>query len=248
MLEHLRTALAGRGFLLFAQPMASLGTADRVAHFEVLLRLAGDDGTILPPACFIPMAERHGLMPQIDRWVLRNALAWCALHRHRLPEGVCLALNLAAQSLADDAFLDDLVAEVDSTSIDPAGLIFEITETEAIADLPRVSSMLGALREFGCRTALDDFGTGYCSFHYLKELPIDFLKAAGNFVRLADESSIDLTLVAAMQGLGRELGIRTVAECVETPAVLRTVRELGMDFAQGYAISAPFPIERVLPS
>jgi len=248
MLEQLQLALEGHGFVLYAQPIAPLRPGDPANHLEVLLRLAGEDGAILPPSSFVPVAERHGLMPQIDRWVVRNALIWWAGQHSRPAIPGCLAINLSAQSLADDRFLDDLLREFGLAGIDPATLIFEITETQAIADLDRASGLLASLRAQGCLTALDDFGTGHCSFRYLRELPIDFLKIAGNFVRAMDDNPIDVTLVGAMNTLGHKLGIRTIAECVETPAALEGVYGLGMDFAQGYSISVPYPLNQVLPA
>lgn len=248
VLEQLRVALVGHGFVLYAQPIMPLRARDPARHLEVLLRLAGDDGAVVPPSRFLPVAERHGLMPRIDRWVARHALVWWAGQQSRPAGPGCLAINLSAQSLADDEFLDDLRNEFELLEVDPATLIFEITETQVIADLERASRLLETLRRQGCRTALDDFGTGHCPFRYLKELPVDFLKIAGNFVRAMDDDPIDVTLVGAMTALGRKLGIRTVAECVETPAALESVCGLGMDFAQGHGIAAPCPLTQVLPA
>lgn len=250
LLEQLRRALVGNGlgFVLYAQPIAPLRSGDSAHHLEILLRLAGEDGAILTPSSFVPVAERYGLMPQIDRWVARNALIWWARQQSQPTVPGCLAINLSAQSLADDRFLADLMREFELSGIDPATLIFEITETQAIADLERAAHLLETLRRDGCRTALDDFGTGHCSFRYLQALPVDFLKIDGNFVRAMDDNPIDLTLVGAMNTLGHKLGIHTIAECVETPAALEGVYGLGMDFAQGYSISVPYPLAQVLPA
>jgi EAL domain-containing protein (putative c-di-GMP-specific phosphodiesterase class I) len=240
-------ALSAGQFRLHAQTILPLAGPPRAGRlFEVLLRLLDRDGRLLSPACFLPVAERHGLMPRIDRWVIGTALAWFARHRAAFEPGSRMALNLSSQSLADAAFLPDLVAAIDRTRVDAGALVFEITETQAIADLDRAARVVTALREMGCEVALDDFGAGAASFQYLRRLPVSYLKAAGMFVKAIDESPVDRTLVAAIHHIGRELGLLTVAESVETPAILARAQAIGIDYAQGWLIAPPAPIDHLL--
>ena len=247
LVERLQTAIEESHFQLYVQTIAPIGAAGNgVAHHEVLLRLLDEDGAILAPVAFLPTAERHGLMPEIDLWVVEHALDWWATHYPRLAAPGRLSINLAAASVGNDRFGQYLIESVDRSNAAPETLIFEITESEAIRNLQRTRRLIGALRDRGCRVALDDFGSGYASFRYLKELPIDYLKTDGLFMRDLVDDSVDLALVRSMNCLGHEIGAETVAEWVETPEILSRVRALGIDYAQGFEIDRPAPIERLL--
>jgi Amt family ammonium transporter len=238
---------------LYVQPIVALDAPCAVTHHEALIRLVDDDGTVRPPATFLPMLEQLDLMGLVDRWVIREALGWWRAHRAALPAtGAAtgptgrLAINLAPCSLGDPDLTADVMQIFRDTDTAPDGLIIEITESGAIPDLPLAAAFLGELRQAGAEIALDDFGTGYASFRYLKALPLDYLKAAGEFVRKIPDDPVDLAFVASMNELGHDLGLRTIAEFVESPSILATVRELGLDFAQGYEIAHPCPIGSLL--
>lgn len=236
----------GERFQLYLQPIVALDAHSAVTHYEALLRLIADDGTVREPATFLPVLEELGLMGVIDRWVIREALGWWRAHRAALPAPGRLAINLAPQSLNDPDMTADVMQILRHADTTPDDLIIEITENAAIPDLSLAAAFLGELRQAGVEVALDDFGTGHASFRYLKALPLDYLKAAGEFVRKIPDDPIDLAFVASMNGLGHDLGLRTIAEFVESPSILAAVRDLGLDFAQGYEIAHPCPIGSLL--
>jgi EAL domain-containing protein (putative c-di-GMP-specific phosphodiesterase class I) len=178
-------------------------------------------------------------MPDIDRWVIRHAFA--ALRT--LPPGVMFSINLSGASLSQDGLLEFVRHEMRENGIVPEYVCFEITETAAIAGFDEALGLIEALRTDGCRFSLDDFGTGLSSFGYLKTLPVDFLKIDGSFVRGMRRDSLDHAVVEAVNNIAHVLGKRTVAEFVESPEILQRLHELGVDYAQGYAVERPQPIE-----
>ena len=210
------------------------------AYQELLLRVSNPDGSPMPTGPLIAAAERHQLMSaRIDRWVLQRA---CELVREgRLPadERHLVALNISAQSLCDEGFLAYACATVQASGIDARTLCFEITETAAIANLRLATGFIGALKALGCRFALDDFGSGLSSFGYLKNLPVDFLKLDGAFVRDIASDATDRAMVGAIAAVGRAMKIPTIAEWVEDEAVCAELQRLGIDYAQGYGIEVP---------
>jgi diguanylate cyclase (GGDEF)-like protein/PAS domain S-box-containing protein len=240
----LRRALEEGRFELHYQPIAALREGEARRHIEILLRMQGEDGKLIPPGMFIPTAERYQLMPALDRWVVRAALERLAplLRRGDL---VC-GINLSGQSLAEASLLPMILAELERHAIPPGAVCFEITETSAISHLGRARELLDGLKQAGCLLSLDDFGSGLSSFSYLKQLPVDFLKIDGSFVKDIDRNPFDRAMVGAMVQVARAIGVRTVAEFVESYAVLGQVRELGVDFAQGYGIARPQPLETLL--
>lgn len=209
-------------------------------HGEILLRMVDDDGILVPPAAFLPAAERYNLMPRVDRWVVRESLRWLVDHPERTQ---CGAINLSGQSLSDEQLLDYVCDELRHTGIEPGRICFEITETAAIANLTKAIRFIGALRERGCRFSLDDFGSGLSSFGYLKNLPVDFLKIDGGFVRNITRSPIDQAMVAAINNIGHVMGLATIAEFVESDDIKNLLRAQGVDFGQGYGIARPVPID-----
>jgi diguanylate cyclase (GGDEF)-like protein/PAS domain S-box-containing protein len=237
--DRIRRALDEDRLTLYAQPILDLA-ARKVTHYELLLRMLGSDGEVILPGAFLPVAERRGMIRTIDRWVVRQAIALLEGRPHDA-ESVRLQVNISARSLADDDFLRDICDALEHASIDPANLVFEVTETAAIASIDDARRFLTRLTERGCGIALDDFGTGFSSFHYLKNLPFDELKIDGQFIKNLTTDPGDLVLVQSLVALARGLGKRTVAECVENAATLRLVRDVGIDLAQGYYIGRPAP-------
>ena len=236
-------ALQEDRFKLYCQPIVSLAVGNRsTQHYELLLRLSDANGNIILPASFIPAAERYGLMPNVDRWVIHTAL-------HRYHEtfgeksGVHIAINLSGNSLNDDKLLDFIKEELISSNIDAQKVCFEITETAAINNLTQASNLITELKAVGCCFALDDFGSGLSSFTYLKNLPVDFLKIDGSFVTDMADDTIDYAMVEAINQLGHVMGIGTIAECAESEEVVEQLRKLGVDFAQGYAMGSPIPMD-----
>jgi EAL domain-containing protein (putative c-di-GMP-specific phosphodiesterase class I) len=240
-LEH---ALEADEFRLMYQPIVPTRPDDSDARrFELLLRLLGDDGQLVLPGAFLPAAERHGLATRIDRWVLEHALAWLEHEANRgRPVSMC-ALNLSARSLVDDAFKAFVIERLRGRESLASSLVFEVSETAAIANLAATAGFMHALGGLGCRFAIDDFGSGLSSFSYLKSLPVDYLKIDGVFVRDMASNPVDRAMVRAINEIGQVMGKRTVAEFTEDARTAELIRELGVDFSQGYWIGRPQPIE-----
>ena len=202
-------------------------------------------GELTLPGAFLSTAERFGLIQSIDRWVVREAIALIERQRSAGRE-VLLEVNLSGKSI-DDPELPALVeTELERTGIDPSQLIFEVTETMAIANLSKARELAESLARLGCRFALDDFGVGFASFYYLKHLPISYLKIDGDFIRDLPRSRTDQLVVKALVEIARGLGIRTVGECIENSETLEIVREYGVDFAQGWETGRPADIDVVI--
>ena len=227
-------------FELFYQPIVPIQPkAQEREHFELMLRLRDESGTIVAPAEFIPAAERYNIMPSIDRWVVRQALDRVV---HRIESGVkpfTVAVNLSGTSLNDERFLEFLIAELSAGQLAPGAMCFEITETAAIENLSNVVYFMRELKNRGCHFALDDFGSGLSSFMYLKTLPVDYLKIDGQFVENVTRDPVDRSMVAAISQVGNAMGIQTIAERVESPEVLAELGRLGIGFAQGFYIAKP---------
>ncbi len=239
--SRVETALEQGHFRLYAQPIVPLGNKDDVPHYEILLRLCDPAGGLIPPAQFLPAAERYHLMIRIDRWVVKEALALLS----RFPgHRECYSINLSGQSLGDRELL--AIIRQGCRQVAPERLCFEITETAAICNLPRARPFLEALRQLGCRLALDDFGTGLSSYAYLRRLPVDLLKIDGQFVRDICQDPVALAMIRSINEVTHILGKRTVAEWVENRSILEQLRELAVDYVQGYHLGEPVPLEQIL--
>jgi diguanylate cyclase (GGDEF)-like protein/PAS domain S-box-containing protein len=236
--DRIRRALTDEGFVLYLQPIIDLGTRE-VALYETLLRMKDERG-LTAPGAFLGIAERHGLIHEIDRWVVGSALD--LLERE---PGIRLTVNVSARSLDDDQLLELIRARLGEGRFDPDRLVIEVTETSAIVNINEAQNFAVALRGFGAGFALDDFGTGFGSFAYLKRIPADYLKIDGDFVA-PPRSPTDDSIIGAIVTLADSLGKKTIAEYVEDEATLEALIEAGVDYAQGFHIGRPGPISDVL--
>ncbi|MCW8927927.1 MAG: EAL domain-containing protein [Gammaproteobacteria bacterium] len=235
-------------FELFYQAIAPLRTSQgSLPRGEVLMRMRDESGETLSPMAFIPAAERYNLMPTIDRWVVRTALG-----KLREAQGPAMAppfrctINLSGQSLADEHFLDFVLNQFHECDINGDFVCFEITETAAITNLSRARHFIATLKRLGCYFALDDFGSGLSSFGYLKGLQVDYIKIDGSFVKDMVEDNLDRAMVESINQIGHVVGMETIAEFAENDAIIDVLREIGVDYAQGYAIASPEPLEAVV--
>jgi len=228
--------------LYFQQIRPVIGHDPNYIHFEILLRKRTRDGKILPPAAFLPAAERFGLIEQIDRWVVRAVLEW--LSKQVVAPGIKLnvCVNLSGTSAADPNFQKFLTGAIQEADVDPAHLCFEVTETAAIDNLQDTATFLAQLQKLGCQIALDDFGTGFSSLEYIRQLPLDYIKIDGAFIREIEHNKLDQALVRCVADVARLLNVKTVAEFVENEATMNILESLKIDLAQGYYIAKPEPL------
>lgn len=249
---RLNQALEENRFRLYYQSIVpSRETSSLATHYEILLRLVDEQGNLVSPMAFIPAAERYNLMPAIDRWVIRTLFTSLGQHYQKnrnlgdlLEDGCdCLyAINLSGTSLNDEQFIDFVREQLALHQVPPQVICFEITETVAIANLRQAAQFMRSLKQVGCRFALDDFGSGMSSFAYLKNLPVDYLKIDGGFVRQIVDEPTDLAMVEAINHIGHVMGLQTIAEFVENEAILEKIAAIRVDYAQGYGISKPRPL------
>jgi EAL domain-containing protein (putative c-di-GMP-specific phosphodiesterase class I) len=241
MRARLRRALEHDLFVLHFQPIVSLSDG-RVVRHEALLRLAdGGDGRLVAPGEFLPAAERHGLIGEIDRWVLRHVIWLLSGHDGAaLASGV--AANISALSVSDPSLAGELEEMFERFGVEPSMLVLEITETAAIPDIALARSFCARVLELGCEIALDDFGAGYGGLHLLRELPFSYLKIDKEFVRRLASSRADRMIVAALHGLSRDMESETVAECVSDRETIAILRDIGVELAQGFALGRPAPL------
>ena len=241
--QTIRDALEQNQFRLFAQEVRALRDERGKPHFELLLRLRQSNDKLLSPGSFLPAAERYGLMPLIDRWVIRAAFEQIS-RIDNAEEPAVYAINISGVTLGDRKFVNYVADELVRHRIDPTCICFEITETSAIANLHDAKFFIEAFRKLGCGFSLDDFGTGMSSIAYLKHLPVDYLKIDGSFVKEMLSSSVDRAMVEMITKTAKILGIKVVAEFVESREILDALRLIGVDYAQGYAIGKPAPFLR----
>jgi len=242
--NRIKEALEKDSFKLYCQPIVPINPNKRLSrHYEVLIRLQDGANQIIPPILFLPAAEKFGLMPAIDLWVVKTALKF----QEQQPDSqrLSIALNLSGQSLSNQEFLDTVVEMLIKSPIDPRLICFEVTETTAIQNLSTVIPFMNKLQALGCSFALDDFGSGLSSFGYLKNLPFDFIKIDGCFVKDILQQPFDKAMVNAIHEVSKVMGIKTIAEYVENQDIQDYLITMGIDFAQGFHISKPFPIEQL---
>ncbi len=242
---RINDALSEDRFELNFQRITQIGeSTDHGDHYELLIRMRDELGKVVMPSEFLPAAERYNLSDKVDRWVIENALNWLRDHPDMVEQLHLCGINLSGQSLGNEAILRFIVEQIDEGSIPAQKLCFEVTETAAIADLEQATHFITLLKDRGCMFALDDFGSGFSSFAYLKKLPVDFLKIDGSFVRDICTDSIDLAMVRSINEIGHVMGKKTIAEFVEDRGVLDVLRAVGVDYAQGFEIGRPTPIDQ----
>jgi diguanylate cyclase (GGDEF)-like protein/PAS domain S-box-containing protein len=236
-------------FELYYQPIIGIGKRhnERRRHYELLLRMRDEDGELVGPNQFIPAAERYNLMSTLDRWVIHQALSELADRSEDGEARYTIAINLSGTSLSEDRFLDFVIEELKSQKLPAGAICFEITETAAISNLARVVHFMQTLKKLGCKFSLDDFGSGLSSFTYLKNLPVDYLKIDGQFIRNVAEDSVDEEMVRAIHKVGNAMGIESIAERVENREVLDKLGALGVEFAQGFYIARPASVSQFAP-
>ncbi|MEO1370492.1 MAG: EAL domain-containing protein, partial [Acidobacteriota bacterium] len=238
--QRIRQALSADRFELYHQRIDPVD-GGRGLH-EVLLRMLDESGEPVLPSRFIPIAESHDLAPLIDRWVVRRVLNELE-RRPDLFDGAALTLNLSGQTLGDEVFLRDLINHLEGADVDASRLYFEITETHAVANLSRALRFIRQLKDLGCRFVLDDFGSGFASFAYLRSLPVDLVKIDGQFVREVTRDPVARAMVASIHEIAGLMGLPTIAEWIEDDETFSVIRQLGIEYVQGYKLHRPAPID-----
>jgi diguanylate cyclase (GGDEF)-like protein/PAS domain S-box-containing protein len=243
--ERITHALEHNRFCLHAQVIEALSENDG-KHYELLIRMLDEEGTSIPPGAFLPAAERYNLISKIDGWVIEKSFSLLTENRHFLQQINFCAINLSGQSLTDPNILDLIIFKLKNSELPRNKICFEITETSAISNLISATKFISTLKELGCRFALDDFGSGLSSFAYLKNLPVDYLKIDGMFVKDIVHDPIDHSMVKSINEVGHVMGMQTIAEFVENDMIKGMLKEIGVDYAQGYGIGKPRPFEELL--
>jgi len=244
--HRITDALDNRSLVLYCQAIRPLNdNAGCGEQYEILVRMREENGKVIPPSAFLPAAERYNLMPMIDRYVVENAIRVLEMlgNKGRYIE---LAVNLSAQSINDDEFHEFLGNVLDKYQFNPAQLTLEITETATVANFSKATCLLTAMKARGCRFALDDFGSGLSSFSYLKNIPVDFIKIDGSFVRDIINDETDFAFVRSINQIAGIMGLSTIAEYVENERIAAKLREIGVDYIQGFYISKPLPLEDII--
>jgi len=241
--QRIQDALEHDRFVLHLQPILELSSG-QIKHGELLLRMQGDRGRLIAPGAFLPAAERFGLIHAIDRWVVQRAIQLISDTIVSVPR---VGINLSGESIVGDPHLLDMIEqELERSSVDPSKLIFEVTETAAIANMPEATKFARGLTSLGCSLALDDFGTGFGSFYYLKHLPVSYVKLDGEFIQNLPRSEVDEHMVKAIVGVSQALGIKTVAESVADEETIGLLQKHQVDYAQGYFVGKPAPLSAAL--
>ena len=232
-------------FQLYQQPIVGVSENSR-DHLEILLRMVDEDGNIIPPGAFMPAAERYGLMPDIDRWVIDKVFDFMGKEDPADPiKGTdrVIAINLSGDSINDGTLLDYILETKTKYDISLTNVCFEITETVAIRNLRKATVFINELQNYGCQFALDDFGSGLSSFAYLKNLPVNYLKIDGSFVKDVSRDEIDRAMVESIQQIGEVMKLTTIAEHVEDESTLNILQEIGVHYVQGYHLGRPQAVE-----
>ncbi len=243
--EKLQRGLEEDSFCLFGQLIVPVTEDDEGVHFETLVRYKDKQGNTIPPGAFLPAAERYNMASALDRWVIKNLLSWLSKHPKRLEKLSLCSINLSGLSLSDESMLDFIDEQFEIWNVPTHKICFEITETAAISNLSYARQFIESLRDRGCYFSLDDFGSGLSSFAYLKNLPVDFLKIDGLFVKDILEDKVDRAMVESINSVGHVMGKQTIAEFVENEAILQQLKDLEVDYAQGYGIAKPVPLDEI---
>jgi len=247
LISDLRAAITENRLQLNAQLIVPLGNHTGAPHFEILLRMIGENGEIVGPDSFMSAANRYQLMPTLDRWVIGHAIEMLKPHVDLLNSSpVVFTINFSGQSLQDADFTEYVAQLIESSGLPPSALCFELTESAAIGNISRAEALMRRLRKLGCNIALDDFGTGLSSLAYLRTLPIGMLKIDGSFVRDVLKDPRAESMVQAIAQLARAMNLTTVAEYIETDEIRTRIESLGVDYGQGFAIARPTPLIDIL--
>lgn len=241
-IAKIKNALTDNHFVLFKQDIVKTGLKADQNHFEVLIRMQDDDGSFCSPGDFLPVAERNGMMPEIDSWVISHVGNWFSSLTLNVGASYCVSVNLSPASLASTPFREFLLDWASTHQNCTPHICFEVTESAAMTNLEETIELLEKLRHLGCRIALDDFGTGFSSLAHIRELPLDYIKIDGSFVRNIEHNELDRAVVKSVADIARILDVGTIAEFVETEAMLSVLTDLQIDFAQGYLFSKPEPL------
>ena len=244
-INRIQQALIENRFCLYAQRIESLKESSKL-HYELLVRMQDIDGKIILPGSFLPAAERYNLIVQLDLWVINKTFCLLKLNPHFLDKVDFISVNLSGHSLTDESVLELIISKFSQYKIDGKKFCFEITETAVISNMVMAKHFILELKKFGCQFALDDFGSGLSSFGYLKNLPVDYLKIDGIFVKDMMENKIDNAMVKAIHEIGHIMEMQTIAEFVENKCIKEMLSEIGVDFAQGYGIHKPQSFEEIL--
>jgi diguanylate cyclase (GGDEF)-like protein/PAS domain S-box-containing protein len=246
LIEQINRALAEERLELYAQTIVPVqGTSSGRAHYEVLVRMSDEAGQQIAPGAFLAAAERYGVSPRLDRHIIQRTFDHLWKNAGHLEDMALCSINLSGLSLSNTDFHEFLLGLLHRKEVPAEKICFEITETAAIANLTDATEFIRSLRDHGCRFALDDFGSGLSSFAYLKSLPVDYLKIDGFFVRDIASDPISYAMVKSIHDIGKLMGMQTIAEFVENDAIMEKLKEIGVDYAQGYGISRPRPIEQM---
>jgi len=243
--NRISQALDEDRFSLYAQAIVPLDDSGE-KHYELLLRMLDKKGKIIPPGAFLPAAENYDLVGQLDAWVFENAIRLLSAHPRFLNEINFISINLSGPSLTDGVFLESIISQLQESGIDASKICFEITETAAISNLTAATTFISILKQVGCSFALDDFGSGLSSFGYLKKLPVDYLKIDGMFVKDIVDDPIDRAMVESIRYVGQVMGMQTIGEFVENDEIKRVLKDIGVNYGQGYGIEKPRPFGEIL--
>jgi diguanylate cyclase (GGDEF)-like protein/PAS domain S-box-containing protein len=243
---RINNALEEDRFELFRQTILPLQAEEEGAHYELLLRMRDENGGIISPGLFIEAAERYGITPAIDRWVIRNAFRWLVSDSDERERLYMCSINLSGQSVGDEKFLPFVIDQFQMSGLDATKICFEITEHAAVASYSQVIRFINAIKELGCKFALDDFGTGMSSYGYLKHFPVDYLKIDGTFVKEILHDPIDREMVRSINEIGHLTRKKTIAEFAENEEIITMLRGMGIDYAQGYGVSEPKRVTRAV--
>lgn len=248
-ISKIQAALDEDRFVLYAQLIQNIQDTELdVLHYEILLRMLGENNQIIPPGAFLPAAERFNMIASVDRWVIDHLIEAVMAKASEIKDlsKLVFSINLSGASMSDDLLLAHILELLDNIPILPSNLCFEITETAVISNLDNATKFLTVLRSKGCKVALDDFGSGLSSFAYLQQLPIDFLKIDGQFVKDMEFNSINEAVVDTINSLGHVMGLETIAEFVENDGIANVLFKLGVNYAQGYGVHKPCPLVDIL--
>jgi len=238
---HINKALENNEFTLLFQPITkTTSTNETWKHFEVLIRMNSENDSLIAPNSFLPTAERYNLMNKIDRWVFKACIKKLHENRTLYNHVNMLSINISGATLGEPTFRNYVIGIFENYNVPAEKICFEITETAAVSNLLEAKNFIETLRNLGCKFALDDFGTGFTSFENMKNLPVDYVKIDGSFIKEINTNPVDYEMVDALHKICKLMNMETIAEFVENQEILNTLDEIGVTYAQGYAISKPF--------